>query len=125
MKFGKMVVAIGVIALMASGSALHADQHAPAQSELASRLAGAVFTGVYLRAGTPYRMDFGVDGTLTDSAGREGRWWVNEAEEYCREWTSGPMAGVTTCMEVIVHLGRVAIFSGDEKVLEGELITAQ
>lgn len=125
MKFGKLAITIGLTALITSGAAVQADEHAAEHSELAQRLSGAVFTGVYLRAGTSYRMDFGADGRLTDSAGREGRWWVDEAQQYCREWTSGPMSGVTTCMEMVVHGDRVAIFSEGEKVLEGELIKAR
>ena len=89
---------------------------------LSDRLAGASFQGIYIRAGTPYTMQFGRDGNLSDSAGRSGRWWVDDEGMYCREWQDGPMAGVETCMDVIFHLGRVAIYSGDDKVLEGEIV---
>lgn len=101
-------------------SPLHA--RSDASETLRERLAGANFTGVYLRAGTPYSMDFGRDGSLGDSAGRSGRWWISEQGQYCREWQDGPMAGIETCMEVVFHLDRVAIYSGEDKVLEGEIL---
>lgn len=125
MKLNRLITTAGTAISMMTAGALHADQHAVGDPELAARLNGAMFSGIYLRAGTPYTMTFGADGSLVDSAGREGRWWTSEGGQYCREWTSGPMAGVTTCMQMIFHLDRVAIYSGDEKVLEGELIRAQ
>ena len=115
-----MLVVTGAIAF---GSApLHAETELAMSLE--SRLAGATFQGIYIRAGTPYTMNFGRDGSLADSAGRTGRWWVDDEGQYCREWADGPMAGVETCMEVIFHLGKVAIYSGDDKVLEGEIVQA-
>ncbi len=114
-------VTAGVL-LLGGASLAQADASSSAANELKTTLSGATFSGTYLRAGTPYTMAFGEDGRLSDSAGREGRWWVDESGDYCREWETGPMAGVTTCMEVIIHMGRVAIYSGDEKMLEGELV---
>ncbi len=122
MKSLKTLLLLATIATAFGSAALHAEADAP--TSLETRLAGATFKGIYIRAGTPYTLDFGRDGSLSDSAGRTGRWWVDDAGEYCREWKDGPMAGVETCMEVIFHLGKVAIYSGDDKVLEGEIIPA-
>ncbi|MGF1547558.1 MAG: hypothetical protein ACFCUG_09530 [Thiotrichales bacterium] len=111
-------------ALLALAAPLSAQTAGDAQAMLTESLAGATFSGTYLRAGSPYSMNFHADGRLSDSAKRSGRWWVDEAGDYCREWTDGPMAGVPACMKWVVNAGRVEIFSGADKVLEGELIRA-
>lgn len=121
MKFRKLSILTAAVSLILVATPLHAQ---PAEAEsLSERLAGATFQGIYIRAGTPYTLNFGRDGSLTDSAGRTGRWWVNDEGDYCREWEDGPMAGVETCMEMIFHLNKVAIYSDEDKVLEGEIIT--
>lgn len=110
------------IAAFSVCTAFAALVHAEEANPLALSLSGSVFKGVYIRAGTPYTLQFGADGGLTDSAGRSGRWWVQDSQHYCRIWQDGPMAGVETCMEVVIHNQRIAIYSENDKVLEGELI---
>lgn len=122
MKATRLFTLSAAAILVLAGTPLHAQPEAAAS--LGERLAGSSFKGIYVRAGTQYSMEFGRDGNLSDSAGRSGRWWVDDQGLYCREWADGPMAGVETCMEVIFHLGRVAIYSGDDKVLEGEIVPA-
>ena len=117
-----LAVAAATVCLMALP--LSAQTANEAKARLTASLAGATFAGTYLRAGTPYSMNFHADGRLSDSAKRNGRWWVDEGGNYCREWTDGPMAGVPACMKWVVNAGRVEIFSGEDKVLEGELIPA-
>ncbi len=95
----------------------------PGQNELGARLSGNAFSGTYIRAGTPYTMRFDSDGSLSDSAGRSGRWWINDQQDYCRVWRNGPMADIETCMQVIIHNQRVAFYSGDDMLLEGELVS--
>lgn len=111
------ILLFSVFSLTAQAQAQDSDP-----DELQLRLTGSVFKGTYIRAGTPYTMQFGADGVLTDSAGRTGRWWVKNQQNYCRQWQDGPMAGVETCMEVVIHNQRIAIFNEDDMVLEGELV---
>jgi hypothetical protein len=120
MKTSQLYIVLFASSLILVAPSLHAQ--AEQTQTLGERLAGASFQGLYIRAGTPYTMDFGRDGSLSDSAGRTGRWWIDDQGQYCREWQDGPMAGVETCMEVIFHLGKVAIYSGEDKVLEGEIV---
>lgn len=98
-----------------------AGQASAVQAELKEKLSGATFIGTYLRDGSPYVMEFGADGQLRDNRQRSGRWWINEKGEYCREWTSGPHSGSASCLEILVHGARMALYSGNERLMDGEL----
>ncbi len=109
---------------LAQGSAGGETAAGPAAqgSPMAQRLSGRVFVGTYMRDGSPYVLDFRADGTLTDNRNAKGRWWIDDNGDYCREWETGPLAGNSGCYEILVHGARVAIYAGDDKVLDGELI---
>lgn len=92
------------------------------KTDLEAALTGAAFSGNYVRDGSPYSLHFGADGMLQDNRGNEGRWWVNGEGEYCREWSTGPLAGSDACMEVLIHGRRMAVYSGDERVLNGMIV---
>lgn len=90
-------------------------------SPLEARLSGKVLVGTYTRDGSPYVLEFRSDKTLVDNRGGEGRWWIDDKGDYCREWASGPLAGNSGCYEILVHGARVAIYADDAKVIDGEL----
>ena len=90
-----------------------------AQAE--SLLKGKTLKGVYLRTKSAYVLRFGADGALVNQAGAEGRWWVNDEAQYCREWTSGHLQGNKACMDLARTPGGIAIFHQGKKVAEGSL----
>jgi hypothetical protein len=130
MQVGKMGRVIGVALCCLAGAAAAAEpasgydgQQASAyKAEIEAALTGAAFSGSYVRDGSPYTLHFDADGKLTDNRGGEGRWWVNDEGEYCREWSTGPLAGSNACLEVLIHGKRMAVYSGNERVLDGMLV---
>jgi hypothetical protein len=129
MRFGKKWMIVGAALSCLTGVALAAEPASDYEAQRASEykaeiekaLTGAVFTGTYARDNSPYVLQFGEDGTLTDNRNSEGRWWVSDQGEYCREWSTGPLAGTSACLEVLVHGKRMAVYSGNDKVLDGQL----
>lgn len=129
MRYGRKGLLVGLMCGLVTGVALAqaqsgdyaAGEASGPKAELEAALGGAVFTGTYTRDGSPYVLQFGTDGSLKDNRERTGRWWANDQGEYCREWANGPMAGTSACLEVLIHGKRMAVYSGDEKVLAGEL----
>lgn len=128
MRIGKNWVAMGAAFSCLAGAALAAepaagdDARQAYKAEVEAALSGSVFTGTYARDNSPYVLEFGADGTLKDNRAGEGRWWVNDDGEYCREWSTGPLAGTSACLEVIVHGKRMAVYSGNDKVLDGAIV---
>lgn len=110
----------GVLAQGSAGGYTAAEPAGEA-SPLEARLSGKVLMGTYIRDGSPYVLEFRSDKTLVDNRGGAGRWWIDDKGDYCREWTSGPLAGNSGCYEILVHGARVAIYADDTKVIDGEL----
>ena len=102
----------------ASGGAL-AQNFMKDKAEVEKLLTGATFIGVYLRTEAAYTLQFGTDGTLTDTTGAKARWWVDEQARYCREWLDGKLKGNTGCMNLELEDGQVALYSEGKKVVEG------
>ncbi len=102
-------------------SPVHGADYLRDQSEVHSLLEGQVLQGIYLRTGSAYTLEFAEDGTLHNSSGAEGRWWVNERGQYCREWLSGRLKGNQACLDLVFEDGGIAIHSGGKKVAEGRL----
>lgn len=130
MRVGKKWMVLGValscltgVALAAEPASGYAEQpENTRKAELEKALGGSVFTGTYMRDNSPYVLEFGEDGSLKDNHAGEGRWWVSDDAEYCREWSAGPLAGTSVCLEIIVHGKRMAVYQGNDKVLDGELV---
>ena len=102
----------------ASGGAL-AQNFMKDKAEVEKLLTGATFIGVYLRTEAAYTLQFGTDGTLTDTTGAKARWWVDDQARYCREWLDGKLKGNTGCMNLELEDGQVALYSEGKKVVEG------
>lgn len=132
MQSGKILGLTGVMACCLAGAAIaaepadgyDAEQAGTYQAEIKKALTGAAFSGVYVRDNSPYTLHFDADGKLTDNRGGVGRWWVSDKGEYCREWTAGPVAGSNACMEILIHGERMAVYSGDDRVLDGMIVRA-
>jgi hypothetical protein len=86
-----------------------------------SMLSGARLQGTYLRTQSPYTLDFRTDGTLVNTTGEQGRWWVNEQGQYCREWLTGRLQGNKACLDLTVEGDTVAVHSAGKRVAEGRL----
>jgi hypothetical protein len=89
--------------------------------EVEALLKGATLEGVYLRSQAAYRLEFKSDGRLVGSDG-EGRWWVNEQGQYCREWLSGRLQGNQACLDLTCEGDGLGIYSQGRKVAEGRLL---
>ncbi len=91
------------------------------RAEVETMLSGATLTGVYLRSQSHYVLNFSPDGTLVDAGGAEARWWVNDSGQYCREWSSGRLAGNHACMDLVREGDGIGIYSDGNRVAEGRL----
>lgn len=110
-----------VACTLGSGSAV-ADGVLTNPSEVDALLRGKTLEGVYLRTASAYRLVFGRDGKLVNQEGAEGRWWVDEKGQYCREWTSGALQGNKACLGIGRSGDAIAVYHGDRKVAEGKLV---
>lgn len=113
--------AVLALASAAMATAALAQNLITNKAEVEAMLAGASFVGVYLRTESAYVLNFGRDGTLTDSTGAKARWWVSDRGEYCREWLDGKLAGNKGCMGLESQDGQVALYADGRKVAEGVL----
>lgn len=114
-------VLLAAAALSASAGGAMAQNFITDKAEVEKLLSGATFIGVYLRTESAYTLNFGADGKLTDASGANGRWWVDEQGQYCREWLDGKLKGNSGCMGVEFEDGQVALYSKGNKVSEGIL----
>lgn len=117
----RTIAALLLAALCGTAAATEVRMTDPAEVE--TLLSGATLEGVYLRSQSTYTLVFDPDGSLRDvNSGAEGRWWVNENGEYCREWLTGVVAGNTACLAIGIDGDRIAIYSGENRVAEGTVL---
>jgi hypothetical protein len=107
--------------LIATGGGVYAQDFLRDPAEVQALLSGTTLSGVYLRSNSPYTLEFRPDGTLVDAHGASARWWVDEDGRYCREWTSGRLAGNRACMDLVLEGNRIHMYSSGNRVAEGEL----
>ena len=92
------------------------------QSETQLLLNGTKLQGTYLRTQSPYFLEFRQDGTLINQRGAQGRWWVNEQGQYCRQWETGMLKGHQACLDLARDGDGIAIYSEGKRVAEGALL---
>ncbi|SCZ52129.1 hypothetical protein [Thiohalomonas denitrificans] len=110
------------LVLLGCSSTVHGADYLRDKSEVRSLLEGQILQGTYLRTGSAYTLEFAEDGTLRNSSGAEGRWWVNDQGQYCREWLSGRLKGNKACLDLMAEDdGGIAIYSRGKRVAEGLL----
>ncbi|MEO5336505.1 MAG: hypothetical protein H7841_06390 [Magnetospirillum sp. WYHS-4] len=115
-----MMAAVLVAALPAA--AQEVPQALREKTKVEGLLKGRTLEGTYLRTGSPYRLVFGADGGLVNQEGAQGRWWVDDQGQYCREWTSGALQGNRACLGVAQAVdGGIAFLHEGRKVAEGRL----
>ncbi|ENO85616.1 hypothetical protein [Thauera linaloolentis] len=112
---------LAAVALSVAAGGAMAQTLITDKAEVEKLLGGATFIGVYLRTESAYTLNFGADGKLTDASGANGRWWVDEQGQYCREWLDGKLKGNSGCMGVEFEDGQLALYSKGKKVSEGIL----
>jgi len=114
------VTLLGLVALLGMGNPFAAEVLKD-KAVVEQLLKGTTLNGIYLRTQSEYRLEFRSDGTLINQAGAEGRWWVSEEGQYCREWLSGPLTGNQACLEIVKAGEQIEIYSQGKKVAEGRL----
>ncbi len=116
----RLTTLLFAVAVMA-GTAAQAAGTLTDPGKVRGMLEGATLHGTYLRTGSEYVLEFGTDGRLVKPDGDEGRWWVNDTGQYCREWLTGRLAGNTACLDLSIEGEGIAIHSNGRKVAEGQL----
>ncbi|MCW9025439.1 MAG: hypothetical protein OQK73_12275 [Gammaproteobacteria bacterium] len=91
------------------------------KSEVSSLLSGQKLNGTYLRTQSAYSLDFHKEGRLVNQKGEQGRWWVNEQGQYCRQWETGRLKGHQTCLDLAREDKKIAIYSKGKRVAVGSL----
>ena len=69
---------LAAVALATASTGALAQNFMKDKAEVEKLLTGATFIGVYLRTESAYTLQFGTDGTLTDTTGAKARWWVDD-----------------------------------------------
>lgn len=110
---------LAALVLAGAASGAMAQSFMTDKAEVEKLLTGATFKGVYLRTQSAYTLEFGSDGTLTDTTGAKARWWVDDEARYCREWLDGKLKGNIGCMNVEREDGRISLYAAGQKVVEG------
>lgn len=114
---------IGLLWMLAAFTApALAQDYLSNKTEVEELLSGNTFIGIYLRTESAFTLNFAADGKLTDAAGANGRWWVDDEGRYCREWLDGRLKGNSGCMHLELEDGQLAMYSNGKKVVEGVFV---